>query len=66
MPSEGGDAGGGVEGADAALPACCLHPAGKDVGRDRGLAAERSRDTRVEDDDDAVDEGTEQKGLQGP
>lgn len=55
-----------MEGADAALPACCLHPAGKDMGRDRGLAAERSRDTRVEDEDDAVDEGTEQKGLQGP
>lgn len=45
-----------------------LHAAspGRDAGRDGGLAAERGRDTRVEDEDDAVDEDTERRGLQGP
>lgn len=40
-----------------AIPACCLHPVGRDAGRDSGLAAERGRDVGVEDEDDAVDEG---------
>ena len=64
----GGDAGGGVEGADTAIPVpgSCLHPAGRDAGRDSGLAVERGRDTLVEDENDAVDEGTEQRGLQVP
>jgi len=64
VPSAGGDAGGGVEGADAAVPACGFHPEGRDTAKGSGLAVKRVRDTCVEE-DDAVDEGTEQRGLQG-
>lgn len=33
------------------------------LGGDLGLAVERGRDAHVEDEDDAVDEGTERRGL---
>ena len=53
-----------MEGADAAVPACGFHPEGRDTAKGSGLAVKRVRDTCVEE-DDAVDEGTEQRGLQG-
>lgn len=58
-----GDAGGGVEGTDVTVPACCFHLVGRDASRDSGLAVERDRDTRVEDEDDAVDGGTDQRAV---